>query len=104
MNGLDHLISRLHAQETQLPLHAQQARDDAAELTLTRAKNNAPVRTGRLRASVTREGGRVFTACPYAPFVELGTVRQAPNPFLSASADMLSYFRLSQQAYREVIR
>lgn len=54
------------------------------------AKRLAPVRTGRLRASITsrmaRDGRGIFgivgTNVVYAPYVELGTIRMAGRPFL----------------------
>jgi HK97 gp10 family phage protein len=55
-----------------------------------RAKQLAPVDTGRLRASVTYEVGRdsqglvalVGTDVSYGPYVELGTRRMSARPFL----------------------
>lgn len=55
-----------------------------------RAKQLAPVDTGRLRSSITHAVGTdalglvgtVGTDVEYAPYVELGTRHQAPNPFL----------------------
>lgn len=54
------------------------------------AKRLAPVRTGRLRASITHQISRdergllavVGTNVVYAPFVELGTFRMHGRPFL----------------------
>lgn len=56
------------------------------------AKRNAPVDTGRLRdsiqQSITGSGrgalitGNVFSDVPYANFVESGTSRNAPQPWL----------------------
>ncbi len=54
------------------------------------AKRNAPVDTGRLRASIVSalgEDGRglfvdIGTDVTYAPYVELGTSRQAAQPYL----------------------
>lgn len=51
------------------------------------AKIACPVDTGNLRASITYENGGfqkafVSTNVIYAPFVEWGTSRQAPQPYL----------------------
>lgn len=60
-----------------------------------RAKQLAPVDTGRLRSSVTHEMaeeggdlvGRVGTDVDYAPHVELGTSRARAQPFLRPALD-----------------
>ena len=50
------------------------------------AKQNCPVDTGNLRASITHEvnegEGIVGTNVEYASFVEFGTSKQAPQPYL----------------------
>ena len=53
------------------------------------AKINAPVDTGRLRASITHEvevteeiTGRVGTNVKYAPYQEFGTYKMPAHPFL----------------------
>lgn len=61
------------------------------------AKINAPVDTGNLRASInttsTGDGRRgrmtvrVGPTANYAPYVELGTSRMAPQPFLGPAVD-----------------
>ncbi|MBO5266416.1 MAG: HK97 gp10 family phage protein [Ruminiclostridium sp.] len=61
----------------------------SAEEILREARRLCPVRTGRLKNSLTAKGetdrGEVFTDVPYASKVELGTSRQKPNPFLSGA-------------------
>lgn len=60
-----------------------------------RAKQLAPVDTGRLRASVTHDLGRdaeglvarVGTDVEYAPHQEFGTVRMPAHPFLRPALD-----------------
>lgn len=57
------------------------------------AKRACPVDTGRLRNSITHivdEGTRhviIGTNVEYAPYVELGTRRQKPQPFLYPAAN-----------------
>ena len=56
------------------------------------AKNLAPVDTGNLRNSITHEvekkEARVGTKVEYAPFVELGTVKMAAQPYLNPALEM----------------
>ena len=58
-----------------------------AELVLNAAKENCPVRTGRLKNSIAvkvqNNTAVVFTDVEYAAAVELGTARQRPQSFLS---------------------
>lgn len=59
------------------------------------AKRYCPVDTGRLRSSITRElaregddlTARIGTNVEYARFVELGTVRNVPKPYLRPALD-----------------
>lgn len=57
------------------------------------AKRACPVDTGRLRNSITHivdEGGKcavIGTNVEYAPYVELGTTRQRPQPYLKPAAE-----------------
>ncbi len=55
------------------------------------AKNLAPVDTGNLRNSITHEvekkEARVGTNVEYAPFIELGTVKMAAQPYLNPALE-----------------
>ncbi len=68
------------------------------------AKALAPVDTGMLRNSITTattgDGLRavVSATASYAPFVELGTSRQAPQPFLGPATDR------NRDAFEEAMR
>lgn len=61
----------------------------------TAAKRLAPVDTGRLRSSISRELGRdgqglvavIGTNVHYAPHVEFGTVRMRAQPYLRPALD-----------------
>lgn len=57
-----------------------------AETALVSARKNCPVRTGRLKSSLTcaveGEQAVVSANTDYAVYVELGTGRTLPNPFL----------------------
>lgn len=63
------------------------------------AKKLCPVDTGRLRNSITHEvvSGRevhIGTSVEYAPYVELGTRKQHPSPYLKPAAqDHASQYR-----------
>lgn len=50
------------------------------------AKSKAPVDTGRLKNSISRETigseGSIFTDVEYSPYIEFGTKRQKAQPFL----------------------
>jgi HK97 gp10 family phage protein len=54
------------------------------------ARGDAPVRTGDLAGSITMTGGgnwrRVSTGVRYARFVEWGTYKDAPQPFMMPNA------------------
>ena len=56
------------------------------------AKALTPVDTGNLRNSITHEveknEARVGTNVEYAPFVELGTVKMAAQPYLNPALEM----------------
>lgn len=56
------------------------------------AKQLCPVDTGRLRNSITHQAENentevIGTNVEYAPYVELGTYRQAAKPFLRPAAE-----------------
>lgn len=83
-----------HAKEV---LSAEQAaRNRALEIIGGKAESYAkrlcPVDTGRLRNSITHQQYDddtevIGTNVEYAPFVELGTHRQQPKPFLRPAAE-----------------
>ena len=54
------------------------------------AKKITPVDTGRLRNSIShaveKEAAYIGTNVEYAPYVELGTSKMAPRPFLKPAA------------------
>ena len=65
---------------------------EKAALTLEKdAKENCPVDTGRLRASITTEIGKleaeVGTNVEYAQSVEFGTSKQKAQPFMRPALD-----------------
>ena len=65
---------------------------EKAALTLEKnAKQNCPVDTGKLRASITTEVGNleaeVGTNVAYALYVEFGTSKQKAQPFMRPALD-----------------
>ncbi len=62
-----------------------------ADIALESAKEHCPVRTGRLKNSITcvreKDKAVIFTNVDYAAAVELGTSRQRPQPYLSSGID-----------------
>ena len=68
------------------------------------AKRACPVDTGRLRNSITHivdEGGKcavIGTNVEYAPYVELGTRHQKPQPYLKPAAED------HESTYRSIFR
>lgn len=65
--------------------------EKAALLLERRAKQNCPVDTGKLRASITTEVGKleaeVGTNVEYAQYVEFGTSKQSAQPFMRPALD-----------------
>ena len=65
----------------------------SAQTVEGKAKLRAPVRTGNLRNSISTtiidDGltAEVGPTASYAPYVEFGTARQAPQPFLIPAAE-----------------
>ena len=69
-SGLDHLIRGLGSETDKVI-------EQTAENIVRKAKERAPVRTCRLRASIHQEKGAITVGAPYAAIVE------ARKPFLA---------------------
>ncbi len=84
INGLDALMERLGGMD--LPGAAESALPGAAEGLAEEARALAPVNTGELKESihVAADGptASVAAGAGHARYVELGTFRVAPRPFL----------------------
>ena len=91
LRNLGRAQDRLRRIGPMLAESAAEAALSAAERARLDAAGRAPVKTGRLRASLAVrriEGGAAVTAdCPYAAAVELGTSKTPPQPFLAPAAD-----------------
>jgi HK97 gp10 family phage protein len=77
VRGLDEALTWLDALAKRVKPAAEDALLDVAAEIADHATTNAPVKTGRLRASIgsgrTPEGAAVWALAPYAAFVEYGT-------------------------------
>jgi len=72
----------------QLEAEAKKAVDTTGEELAQRAKQRAPVRTGRLRDSIHYKGdGVVAATAPYAAYVEYGTHDAAAHPFMTPATE-----------------
>jgi HK97 gp10 family phage protein len=70
--------------------HVEKMLAAAAVECMERARENAPVRTGRLRESITvsRHGKLAYVveaSAPYAGYVEFGTSRQRPRRYMQTA-------------------
>ena len=65
------------------------------------AKNKVPVDTGNLKGSISHSdlrtvgstgsiGGEFGPTAEYGPYVELGTSRMAPQPYMGPAADLIA--------------
>ena len=86
VEGVDKLVKALsQIQGMQEPL--AEAIGLYLDKVVTDAKSIVPVKTGTLQRSIIWQGGEgeysVGSRVHYAPYVEYGTSRMAPRPFLS---------------------
>ncbi len=81
---------------TALPAAANAAVAAAGEETLRAARSLVPVRSGRLRASLTLREDGVYTRCPYAGPVEFST------PYLAPAVHAQSFEQRMRAALKEV--
>lgn len=107
MHGVEEMMRTLKRIQTAVDDHVTtRVALNAAEIVADRARQLAPVDTGRLRDSIgvsltppremsfsiRGEGVRVFIGPAadviYAPYVEFGTWRQAAHPFMRPALDL----------------
>ena len=94
----------LNALARQMDAAAQTACRDAARDAAALARQLAPVRTGRLRASVAARENTVLADCPYAAYVEQGTRFAPAQPFLLPAALACGFAEKTVRAVREAMR
>lgn len=88
IQGLDELERKLDKITVESRNNIVQALDVAGLMVLRSAQQKCPVDTGNLRASLTKEVSDrelyavVGTKVHYAPYVEYGTRRMRPKPYL----------------------
>ncbi len=88
IEGIEELERKLKALEDNARTGIVSALDAAALLVLRSAQQKCPVRTGNLRASLTKEVSKddlyavVGTKVHYAPYIEYGTRKMAPRAYL----------------------
>jgi HK97 gp10 family phage protein len=87
--------NRLNQIASALPGAADYATELAADAIVTRARQLVPVRTGALKASITKAGGGgdwiVTATAAYAGYVEFGTRYMAAQPYLRPALEGLSW-------------
>ena len=80
----------------------------AAQQTADYARQVVPVRTGRLKASISAgEEGKNFKTqvdCPYAVYVEMGTRFMTARPYLRPGVQRADYVSLAAQAWKEKLK
>jgi HK97 gp10 family phage protein len=88
LQGLESSIRKLRVYQIDKKARVREVIATVGLLIESEAKQNAPVDTGRLRASIRFEmapnglGGEVATNVTYAPYLELGTRNRPARPFL----------------------
>jgi HK97 gp10 family phage protein len=90
IKGLDEIKKQIQYLEKHAPDELKVATTQSAIYVERQAKHLCPVRTGRLRASITHEilsegkkhMSKVGTDVHYAPHVEFGTVKASAQPYL----------------------
>lgn len=79
-NGLPRLIAALRS-------GGPAAEAATARAIQTRARASAPVRTGKLKASIRVRRGEVETTLDYARYQEFGTRKMPPHAFFYRAAE-----------------
>jgi hypothetical protein len=102
MNNLNRAVSRLNALIPVARKSAENAVKSAAQTALEQARAACPVRTGRLRASlsaaVSGAEARVFASAPYAQ------VAESRAPFLRPAADGAAFQKAAGDALKEAFQ
>lgn len=94
---------KLQKQAAALEKAAADVTEELARHSFERAVRLSPVRTGNLRASIEQEKNRVFTFCPYAKAVEMGTLNRPGRPFLRPAMDEMLFRQRAEQRGKEAV-
>jgi HK97 gp10 family phage protein len=91
VSGLDDVLAGLAREAATAGSNAAKAATEAAAKVQATAKSLAPKLTGALANSittdVTQNGAEVGPTVRYAPFVEYGTSKDSPQPFMGPAAE-----------------
>lgn len=83
--GLRVVFNRIPAYASEVKAQAEALVQKSADNIVTGAQDRAPVKTGRLRDGIQREGSgmqaKVTSEAPYSTYVEYGTSRMGAQPF-----------------------
>ena len=91
VSGIDDVLTGLAGFIASADRHSQESAKEAAARIEATAKSLAPKVTGALAASITSDptktGAEIGPTVRYAPFVEYGTWKDAPQPFMGPAAE-----------------
>lgn len=102
VDGLAEVVADWAAHANQFPAEARKVTRSHADQSAAKMRSNIAKRTGAAAGSITvdaRGSNRAQAVAeagptvPYARFLEYGTSKMAPRPFLDRSVDEPSYVR-----------
>lgn len=85
--GLEVLAADLAHAATGIGSRVEEVRDETKSAIAETARGLAPERTGELIASIEETEDGVEANARHAPFVEHGTWKDAPQPFMDPAVD-----------------
>lgn len=87
VSGLDFVAGGLATAAATAPTRARAAETKVGAAVKETAVETVAVDEGELRDSIEQEGGEVRATARHAPFVEFGTYKDAPQPFMGPALD-----------------
>lgn len=94
VTGLEEAMRKMGNLKAKLHDEVTQAVKEVADMVVDEAKTYAPIRTGVLKRSIQikevdnfNSAVTIEAAAPYAGFVEYGTSKQPPQPFMRPPLD-----------------
>lgn len=85
--GINDVAGDLAQAAATAPRRAKAVVDDTKRKIRTTARDNVAVDTGELRDSIRETDDGVEATARHAPFVEHGTYKDPPQPFMDPAAD-----------------